>query len=451
MKALANVVWSEGMYLGPHHFQRQSRYFEDSIQFALSSLWFAAYGLTGLELDAEALSNGTAALLHATGVFPDGLPFNIPEVDARPQPRRIADEFPSDRDATVLSLAIPSRTERGPNCALENGAARNHSGTRYQAETCLLPDENTGRDERPVAIGRKNLRLLLDTEASDGLVTLPLARITRDGSGHFSYDSTFAPPALQIGASPGLIGIVRRLIEMLDEKASTIRQSRGTSSSDFSAGDVANFWLLHAVNSAAAPLRHLVSVKRGHPEELFLELSRLASVLCAFKLNSHPRDLPLYDHRNLGECFQELDRHIREHLEVIVPANYLSIPLKAAGNYFYEGEILDQRCVGRSQWVLAIRAAMSEVELMAKTPQLIKICSPPFVRELVKRALPGLALKHLPAPPPALRPNLEKQYFSIGRTGPCWEHMAQMKRVGVYIPGEIPEPEAEILVILERS
>jgi type VI secretion system protein ImpJ len=451
MKALANVVWSEGMYLGPHHFQRQSRYFEDSIQFALSSLWFAAYGLTGLELDMEALSNGNAVLLHATGVFPDGLPFNIPEVDALPESRYIADEFPPDRDTIILSLAIPSRTGQGPNCMLANGSARSDCGTRYQAETRVLPDENTGRDERPVAIGRKNLRLLLDTQLSDGLVTLPLARIIRDGSGYFSYDATFVPPAIQINASPGLIGIVRRLIEILDEKASTIGQSRGAGGRDLSPGDVGNFWLLHAVNSAAAPLRHLVSVKRGHPEELFLELSRLASALCTFKLNSDPRDLPRYNHQNLGGCFQELDQHIREHLEIIVPTNFLSIPLKPAGNYFYEGEILDQRCLGRSQWVLAIRAGMSEVELMVKTPQLTKICSPPFVRELVKRALPGLSLKHLPVLPPALRSNLEKQYFSISRTGPCWEHLAQTKRVGVYIPGEIPNPEAEILVILEQS
>ena len=75
MKLLSRVVWSEGMYLGPHHFQAQSRYFEDSIQFATSSLWFAGYGLAGLQLDAEALHNGTVTLLHARGIFPDGLIF----------------------------------------------------------------------------------------------------------------------------------------------------------------------------------------------------------------------------------------------------------------------------------------------------------------------------------------------------------------------------------------
>src|ERR1039458_78730 len=79
MKLLSRVVWSEGMPLGPHHFQVQSRYFEDSIQFAISSLWFASYGLAGLELDADALYNGSVSLLHARGILPDGLPFNRSE------------------------------------------------------------------------------------------------------------------------------------------------------------------------------------------------------------------------------------------------------------------------------------------------------------------------------------------------------------------------------------
>jgi type VI secretion system protein ImpJ len=172
--------------------------------------------------------------------------------------------------------------------------------------------------------------------------------------------------------------------------------------------------------------------------------------LCTFALDSHPRELPLYDHGNLGDCFEALDRHIRRHLETIIPTNCISIPLSPAGHYYWEGEITDQRCLGRSRWVFAVRARMSEPDLMVKTPQLIKVCTPPFVRELVRRALPGLALTHLAVPPPAIRTRLETQYFGISRSGPCWDHMAQTRQIGVYVPGEFPNPEVEILVVLEN-
>jgi type VI secretion system protein ImpJ len=450
MKQLSRMVWSEGMYLGPHHFQVQSRYFEDSIQFAISSLWFASYGLAGLELDADALHNGTASLLHARGILPDGLIFNMPESDALPEPRAIADLFPPTRDSITALLAIPPRRPDGLNCALGESGATNGK-TRFVAESRVLHDENTGLDERPVNLGRKNFRLLVDPEPAEGLLTLPVARIVRDGSGHFAYDANFVPPVVQLGASTRLMLLTQRLIEILDEKSATIGRSAGGQAghAEFSTREIANFWLLHAVNSAAAPLRHLLVAKRGHPEELFLELSRLAGALCTFALDSHPRDLPLYDHMNLSEGFEKLDRHIRAHLETIVPTNCLSIPMRAAGDYFYEGEVSDQRCLGRSRWVLAVRAGLGEAELMTQVPRLIKVCTPPFVRELVKRALPGMALTHLPVPPPAISARVETLYFGINRSGPCWDHLAQTRQVGMYVPGEFPNPEVEILVVLD--
>jgi type VI secretion system protein ImpJ len=455
MKLLSRVVWSEGMYLGPHHFQVQSRYFEDSIQFATSSLWFAGYGLAGIELDGEALRNGTVSLLHARGIFPDGMAFNMPESDTPPATRTITESFPPTRDGVVVLLAIPPRRPDGYNCAIEeNGAPPAARGeARFVSESRVLHDENTGADERPVRFGRKNIRLLFDTEAADDLVTLPLARVVRDGSGHFVYDANFVPPMLQIGGSAYLMTLLRRLIEILDEKSASISSSRagGSGTLEFSTREIANFWLLHAVNSALAPLRHQLMTKRGHPEELYLEMARLGGALCTFALDSHPRTLPLYNHQNLSDCFFELDRHIRAHLETIVPTNCITIALKPAGDFFWEGDITDQRCLGRSRWVFAVRSQIGEAELMAKTPQLIKVCTPAFVRELAKRALPGMGLVHLPVPPQAIARRLETQYFGISRNGPCWDHMVQTRRVGVYIPGDFPDPEVQILVVLDSQ
>ena len=55
MKMLTKPVWSEGMYLGPHHFQSQNRYFEDALDFVVGSLWRDASGFAGLQVDEDAL------------------------------------------------------------------------------------------------------------------------------------------------------------------------------------------------------------------------------------------------------------------------------------------------------------------------------------------------------------------------------------------------------------
>jgi type VI secretion system protein ImpJ len=440
------VVWSEGMYIGPHHFQLQSRYFEESIQFLAASLWFEPFGLTGLKFDHEALENDTVSLLHARGVFADGLPFDMPETDALPEPRSITNVPPS-RDAVTLLLGLPLRHQQALNGALNNGQPR---FARHTTETRSFPDENSGADDRPVQIARKNLSLLLDTEPAEGFATLPLTRLRRDRAGHFQYDPDFIPPVLQIQASERLMLLARRLVEILNEKGASLAR-RADAATEFSTNEIPRFWLLHAVNSASAAIHHLLAAKQKHPEELFTELLRLAGALCTFRLGSHPLSLPAYQHRDLRSCFDALDRHIREHLDVALPANCFSIPLKHAGSYFYEGEITDRRCLGHSRWIFAVHSPIGDADLMVKVPQLVKICSPQFVRELVKRALPGFPLHHLTVPPASISSSVDKQYFGVARAGPCWDHMVQNGRVGVYIPGEIPKPEAEILVILDRS
>jgi len=67
----------------------------------------------------------------------------------------------------------------------------------------------------------------------------------------------------------------------------------------------------------------------------------------------------------------------------------------------------------------------------------------------VRRALPGLALTHIQVPPAAVSAKVDSQYFTINRTGPCWEHIMQTRNVGVYVPGEVPSPDMELVVLLE--
>ena len=450
MKQLSKVVWSEGMHLGPHHFQVQSRFFEAITHFGISQLWFEPYGVVGLELDGEALRNGTVSLVHARGIFQDGLPFNMPESDPLPAPRGIADLFPPTRESLTVNLAIPPQRLGVPNCALTDQG--NNGPLRFIAESAMTADENTGVDEKALKVGRKNIQILLDTEDAGDMQTLPIARIRRDGSGNYIYDEAFIPPCIQISASPTLMLMTRRLIEILQEKSATMSldtRGKGKFQAGFSAQEIGQFWFLHAVNSSLGPLRHLYFTKRGHPEELFLELLRLGGALCTFALDSHPRNLPLYNHMALDGCFAEIEKHIHEHLDLLAPSNCLSIPLAAVANYFYEGAITDQRCLDRARWILSVHSALGDAEVITRTLQLVKVCSAQFVPQLVKRALPGMELTHIPVPPSAVARRVESQYFSIGRAGPCWDHIVQTRQVGIYIPGDIPDPEIELLIILE--
>jgi type VI secretion system protein ImpJ len=449
MKNLSRIVWSEGMYLAPHHFQAQSRYFEDSIDFTASALWLEPWGFSACRFHEEALLNGSLVLLDARGILPDGLPFAMPDGDALPPPRRIADLFPPSRDKVTVLLCLPERKPDGRNCLESPGEA---GDARYVAEPRPTTDESTGRDEKPVLFGRKRFRLLLETEPCEGMLAMPAARIMRDGSGRTVFDPDFIPPCLTIAASERLMRLLARLIDLLDEKSVALAAggaAAGRTWTEYSTRDTAPFWMLPTVNSAIAPLRELHAARHAHPERLFLHLLRLAGALCTFSLESSPRDLPAYDHASLEAGFSALERHIRNHLEIIVPTAAIAIPLRRTSECFWEGSVADQRCLDRARWILEVRAAAGEVEVISRTPQLVKVCSRLYVAKLVERALPGMALTHLPSPPPALAARVDAHYFSISRAGPCWDHIVETREVGVYVPGDLPGAELELLVLLQ--
>jgi type VI secretion system protein ImpJ len=450
MRSLTKPVWSEGMYLGPHHFQAQNRYFEDSLNFVTDSLWRDAYGFAGLQFDSDALRNGSLALTHARGLFSDGLAFDLPGSDVAPLPREFSALFSPVADHLTMHLAVPTALPDGQNTSLESGRA----SVRFHGVEQKMPDQNTGLDEKPIQIGRKNLQLLAEAEVTDHFVSLPVVRILRDGSGHFEPDPTFVPPCLSLSASPMLTGMLRRLIEILDEKSTVFTQEQqqreGVFQAGMSARHVAQYWFLHALNSNVSPLRHFLLSRHAHPQELFREMSRLAGALCTFGLEVHPRSLPAYDHQELGARFAALDEHIRRHLEIVMPSKAIKIPLKQVESFLYQGELQDERVLGPARWILEIQSPIGEADLIARVPKLTKMCSARFVLELIKRALPGLPLNHLSVPPPQIAARVESQYFAVNRGGPCWDHIVQTRQIGVYVPGEIPSPQLSLIVLFDE-
>ena len=79
----------------------------------------------------------------------------------------------------------------------------------------------------------------------------------------------------------------------------------------------------------------------------------------------------------------------------------------------------------------------------------MKVCSAKFTPELVRRAYPGLTLEHVPTPPAGISPRLDSQYFSLSKSGLCWDNLTQTKEVGVYVPDALPNAEIEVTIMVE--
>ncbi len=455
------VVWEDGMHLTPQHFQAQRRYQEDQATHTVDLLFPFAYGLSAIAVDADALHNGTFALVHARGVLPDGAVFHIPDADPAPTPILLGDRFSPTRDAHVVHLALPRWVQNASNVqdateALGLGALA--PSTRFQAIEQVVIDEATGADPLPVRFASRNLHFLLDEELNDEVVAMPIARVRRDGRGQFQLDVDYIPPTLQIVASERLLDQLRRTVTLLEAKGSALAASINQAPSAAIGGgaayvgnELATRWLLHAVRSADAPLRHLLLTRRAHPERAYLELSRLAGALCTFAMGAHPRDIPAYDHDDLTTCFDALDQQLRGHLDVVISARAIVIPLQRVSDVLHTAAIADPRCFEPgARWFLAVRADVGAAELIDRVQRLTKTCASKFVLELVRRAFNGLPTEHIPSPPPGLAPKPDLTYFELRMTGPCAQSLTDAREIGVYVPDALPGAYVEVAILVPK-
>jgi type VI secretion system protein ImpJ len=440
------VVWSNGMFLTPQHFQLQDEYFEDNLRFLMRASTFANWGLSGISIDESSLASGFFRIRHCEGVLPDGLIFNMPEADEIPPGRALDDLFSPHRQTLDIFLAIPEVKPSGQNFSLtENGSL-----TRFTAEVALAPDATDVSEERPIQLARKTFRLLLEGERLDGLTTMRIAQISRNAKGEYTLSPKFVPPVLDITASDYLMMLARRQIEVLTAKSSSLaapRRAKGRDLADFSSSEIANFWLLHTVNSFLPELKHIWKVRRGHPDVLFRAMLRLAGALSTFALEGHAFDMPDYDHDDVGPCFTDLDLRIRDLLETVLPSKCLAIPLTLSDKLIWSGLIPDERYLSGSQAFLSVSAHMAVEDVIAKFPRLVKVSSPSEIERLVRKSLPGIGLRHSPAPPASIPIRLDCQYFSLGQAGALWDSVTQSRSLSVFAPGEIVDPKMELLLV----
>lgn len=461
------------MHLSAHHFQAQRRHHEDLVARTLDSLLPFGWGLADAALDKEALRNGTLTLLQARGILPDGTSVDLPDSDPLPAPSLLADRFSPTQDAHTVHLAIAAWRADQPNVydPVRSSPAAEQAA-RFAITSRVVSDETVGGDPLEVRFATRRMRLLLDHELTDGLVSLPVARVRRNREGRFVVDDDFIPPIVRIGASASLMELLRRVVAMIEEKGRSIAASishaplAGVGAAGYAGNELATRWLLHTLKAAEAPLRHMLLTRLVHPERLFLEMSRLASALCTFSISVQPRDLPTYDHANPGPSFLGLEYRLREQLNVVVSAQAVVVPLTTStgvrhiglqadsgaafvGTPLHIGAIPDARCYEPgARWFLGISAPIERHELIDRTHRLVKICASKFVLALVQRAVNGLPLEHVPTPPAALAPRHELTYFELTLDGPCALSLRESKEIGVYLPDAIPSPYVEAIVLI---
>ena len=427
------VIWSEGLFLRPQHFQQQDRYWEAFVEGRIAGLRTNPWGFTELELERDLLSIGKLGVRRAAGVFPDGTPFTIPDNDPAPAPLDITLQM---RDQ-VIYLALPLRQAGATLVQRLVGAG---GFTRYRPQDIDARDvssDNGSTGELETA--NLNLRLITQGEPSQDFARIPLAHVVEcRADKQVILDERFMPSVLRVSAAPRLSTFLSEMQGLLYQRAESLAV-RAVSSGRGGTAEMVEFLMLQAINRYDPWVTHLASAANCHPEDLYQLTLQIVGELSTLTATSRrPPKFPAYQHELLRQSFEPVINALRACLAVQLGDNVISIPLVQKKFGIRVGIVADKSLIDSAVFVLAARADVAVEDLRRRFPAQCKIGSVEKISDLVNLALPGIALQPMPVAPRQLHNVAGSQYFEMERGTEMWRSLKTSGAIAVHLAGEFP-------------
>ncbi|MCA9727094.1 MAG: type VI secretion system baseplate subunit TssK [Candidatus Eisenbacteria bacterium] len=453
MAQFHRILWSEGLFVTPQHFQQWDLFLDalGSERVALTRPF--GWGVHSAEIDSELLARGTLRLLSFRGILPGGTVLRVPDFDPPPRSVEFGEAVDIRADTFDIFLGLPTRRSGWPNTQLDEDSTEENKELRLRAKTVTVPDENSGRDERAVQRAEQNLQILLQTDLRDNYEVIPLAQVKRTATGEFQLIDEFVPPLLNVHASPYLLKLCRGLLERLSARSTQLAErftEAGVNARDITPANLRAFLQFAQVNQAIPMLAHLREMPGIHPEEFYKSFATLVGQLCTFNPSRfHPREVPQYNHLTLGIVFKQLEAMLVELLDIKEVAHgYEVVPLTAAGEGRWHAAFSkDSTLAPNAALILTISGeGIDEGEMLPGIQQFI-VTSQDRIGQKLALNLPGLPLHHLPVPPPVIPRARGTFYFQLAAQGNDWDAIKDSKNLAMQVPGRFRSCKFELLAI----
>ncbi|HEX6288759.1 MAG TPA: type VI secretion system baseplate subunit TssK [Herpetosiphonaceae bacterium] len=439
------VIWSEGLLIGPHHFQQADRYHEHTLDLRVRTLVPFGWGALDLQIDLSTLEQRNALRIERFhGVLPSGAVASIPDVDDVPATRVIPpDRIPLFSGHLDVYLALPVDRPNGQNYRMSGSAAS--ADTRYVPSFVNLVDECSGENEQTIVTAKHHFRLLLGDEDDTQLERIKIAELIRLPDGRVTLNQEYAPPCLVVQASATLSGMVRELTRRLKLMILAVAGARQRGAGDTGLDRLELVSVQASLSGALAVLNHFNQIRQVHPEVVYRSLLQLAGQLQVLLPAAQMLDLPAYDHDDLVGCFGSLIQSIETLLHAVPtppPGPMIAIdlePAQSAAGYpvLRTRSPLDERLLAADYALFLVVEVSGEYSdrlhfLSKHLPATVTIAAFHQIDRYIERAY-GLRITAEQRPPEAPL-HAHTVYFQLEHTGAAWEGIRAERSLAIQIP-----------------
>lgn len=439
----SKVLWTEGLFLQPHHFQQADRYTESLVGGLARRLTPYAWGVSELEIDYETLKVGQFALKSCAGLTQDGTVFRVPGSEDHPP----ALDVPANTKDCVVYLTVPQRRQGAAEADMTGAEL---SATRFRvAELEVTDTAGSGKKAATLTVGKLRLQFALAVDDLADRLCIPIARIVEvRPDQEVILDTGFIPSCLDVRAAGPLDAFLQELEGLLGHRMNALSGRMAQGGAAKGAAEIQDFLLLMAINRTLPGIRHMMTMENLHPVQAYGACVALAGELATFMaIEKHPPKFPAYQHHDLSTTFGAVIRLLRQYLSAVLEQTAVSIPLDPRKYGISVGVIADRKLINTAGFVLAVTADIPAENLRRHFAGQAKLGPVEEIRQLVNSALPGIPMRPLPVAPRQIPYSANVVYFELDGDNPYWGKMTTSGGIAVHVSGEYPGLKMELWAI----
>ena len=434
------IVWREGTFLYPQHFQQMDSHLEGVVQdySRLTTAEFSPHcGLTRLKINDALLKLGQFSIQACEGILPDGQYFKFSSEIALEIPEGVIDQ--------MIYLTVPIMLNG--NDSFNNQLAT----SRYRTDfTKVFDFTSSEQAELEVEQASLNITLQLEQDNLDGFVKLAVGKVLEvNGNGELVIDRAFIPDSLSLGAADILLERIKELETLANAKANQLITRLNAMV------ETQNAAVLFKEQQLLMVIYHwlpwLEATQRTQHYKLgrfFYELKQFEAALLSIDFELRTPWTPL-TFESLFKEFHTVISRIKDKLSINQQQNVIE--------YLWDKSLFDSRRmllakikqleVRQAQRVII--AVTSEKTIAKEVFETgFKLAGNKSIVECIKNATQGISVTALPFSPPELKEQAATSYFQVNTDDVLWQKVLENKEMlALHIDARIYIDDVKLFLI----
>lgn len=439
------LFWHQGLFLQPQHFQLLDLSFQSRLHPFYNFLQPHFWGITKIEIQQSALAAGSFHLTGGGFLFPDGT-YAVISDNAVVEVRTFAEAWIEGGKPLHVYIGLKKLSSTGGNVTvMEKPTPISDVTTRFvtKAEPEKIKDLHSDGPEGEVKRLNYVLKIFWETETTStgDYDLIPLGRLEKSGQ-EVALSANYVPPCLTIFASEALFKMTKEIRDLITARSRQLeeyKKQRGIQTAEFGSRDMVYLLSLRSLNRYVPILSHYTETRHVHPWIVYGTLRQLIGELSSFseKVNvmgeakGEGTLLPEYDHRTLWECFSVARALVSQLIDEITAGPEYVISMVYDGTY-YATDLNPAVFESRNRFYLVCRTEEDPKSAIQALTTIAKLSSRKNLPLLIARALPGVGLQHLSAPPQELPRRAHTLYFAIDYHSDQWDFVKKSNNIALY-------------------